>query len=113
MEFTLDSSRYKLLDSPRARWLMRKQLRAVRLVISFIFRADRKLAWTALVLTPLTSIAPPVTALGVKFVVDGIVVHSIRRCMFGASLLAAAVACVWALDQVYYRVMTALAERTG
>jgi ATP-binding cassette, subfamily B, bacterial len=91
---------------------MREHWRAFRLMVSFMFRADRKLAWTTVLLTPINYAAWPAVALGIKFLGDGTVQQQPDKMIVGVLILSLAMGLAWRLESVTYRLMISLAEST-
>lgn len=92
---------------------MREKWRAFRLMLSFMFRADPRLAWAVVLLTPINYGSWPAVALGIKFLADGVVENESSRMVVGVLILSVAMGLAWGLEWVSYRLMMSLAERTA
>lgn len=91
---------------------MHEKWRAFRLMVSFIFRADPRIAWVLVLLTPINYGSWPAVALGIKFLADGVVQSESRLIAVGVMILAVAMGLAWGLEWISYRLMMSLAERT-
>jgi ATP-binding cassette subfamily B protein len=82
-------------------------------MIGATFRADRRLAVTAPVLTVLAQVAAPLTALGVKLAIDAALAHDRSRAVFAALLATSVAALLYLLSLLATRVTTTLDDRLG
>ena len=85
----------------------------LRTMIGATFRADRRLAMAAPVLTVLAQLAGPLIAVGVKLAVDAAVARDREQAIFAALLSAFVAALLYLLSLLANRVTATLSDRLG
>ncbi|MGH8930390.1 MAG: hypothetical protein ACRDZO_07070 [Egibacteraceae bacterium] len=82
-------------------------------MIGATFRADRRLAITAPVLTVLAQLAAPLIALGIKLAIDAALAHDRQQAIFAAILSAGVAALLYLLSLLANRITATLGDRLG